>query len=505
MRHTQPFGELAGRREGRIEPCQQLALEALHRIVEIPLEPLVDERHGLGGHRHIDLLGTQLIPFQQGHGPIKTVAQLAHVAGPAIGGQVIGHVAGKARTRALQLAGKAGDKLLGQRHDVRLALAQGRQTQTQHVEAIVEIFPKLAFMHQIQQLLLGGADEAHIDLHLLLVAHPAKYPVLQHPQELGLQMGRHVADLVQHQGAAARQLQHAALALGVVAKGSGGIAKQLALGHVVRHGGAVESHEGVAGAQAGAVTGTGQQLLAGTGLADNEQRGILHRQLAGLGQYLFHLGALGLQMLKAPHFHRMKGAEMHADPTGGLEYHHGAGQGLSALLLGHEQRHQIRQILLAMDGEFAGLGLDLARLQPATEGEALDQGAQRHAAHLLHRQAEGGERRLVGLGHLALAVEGEDQIRQRLEQRLDLVVFPFGGHVGDGLDVIDAGNAADLRHQVLEITKLQLGKVEIDDAWGIDFDAAQIDVVLHQAVEQFPGQAQAVFTADFKTHSGHTS
>ena len=43
-------------------------------------------------------------------------------------------------------------------------------------------------------------------------------------------------------------------------------------------------------------------------------------------------------------------------------------------------------------------------------------------------------------------------------------MLPLGGHVGDGLDVIDAGNAADLRHQMLEIAKLQLGEIEIDDA-----------------------------------------
>ena len=212
------------------------------------------------------------------------------------------------------------------------------------------------------------------------------------------------------------------------------------------------------------MAGAGQQLLAGAGFADDEQRRILHRQLARLGQHLFHLLALGLQVFKAPHFHRVKRAEVHADPAGGFEHHHGAGQGLSALLLGHEQRHQIRQILFAIDTELAGLRPDLARFQPAAEGEALDQGAERRAAHLLHRQGQGGEGGLVGLGHLALGIEGEDQIRQRLEQRLDLVVFALGGHVGDGLDVIDPGNAADLRHQVLEITKLQLGKVEIDDA-----------------------------------------
>ncbi|MNJ27603.1 hypothetical protein D3C77_221120 [compost metagenome] len=321
------------------------------------------------------MLGAYFVPFQQRHGPVEAVAQLAHVAGPAVGGQVFGHVAGKARARALQLAREAGDELLGQGHDVRLALAQGGQRQTQHIEAVVEIFAELAFVHQIQQLLLGGADEAHVDPHLLLVPDPAEDAVLQHPQELGLQMGGHVAYLVQHQGAAARQLQHAALALGVVAKGAGGVAKQLALGHVVRHGGAVQRHEGMAGSQAGAVAGAGQQLLAGAGLPHDEQGGILHRELGGLGQHLLHLLALGLQVLEAPHFHRMERAEVHADPAGGFEHHNGAGQGLFALLFGHEQRHQIAEVLLAAEAEFAGLGLDLARLQPAGEGEALDQGA----------------------------------------------------------------------------------------------------------------------------------
>ncbi len=287
---------------------------------------------------------------------------------------------------------------------------------------------------------------------------------MQHPQELGLQVGRHVADLVQHQGAAARQLQHAALALGIVAKGAGGIAEQLALGHVIRHGSAVEGHEGVAGAQAGSVTGAGQQLLAGTGLADDEQRRILHRQFARLRQHLFHLGALALQMLEPLRLHRVERAEVQTNPAGRFEHHHGPRQRLLTAGFCHKERQQIRQILFAVEAEFAGLRPDVARFQPAAEGEALDQRAERHTAHLLHRQAEGGEGRLVGLGHLALGIEREDQIRQRLEQRLNLVVLPLGGHVGDGLDVIDAGNAADLRHQMLKIAELQLGKVEIDDA-----------------------------------------
>ncbi|MNH17378.1 hypothetical protein D3C79_770470 [compost metagenome] len=212
------------------------------------------------------------------------------------------------------------------------------------------------------------------------------------------------------------------------------------------------------------MAGTGQQLLAGAGLADDEQGGILHCEFRGLGQHLFHLLALGLQVFEASHLHRMERAEVHADPAGGFEHHHGAGQGLLALLFCHEQRHQIAEVLLTAEAEFAGLGLDLARLQPAGEGETLDQGCECHPAHLFRRQRQGSEGGLVGLGHPSLAVEGEDQIRQRLEQGLYLVMLSLGGHVGDGLDVIDAGNAADLRHQMLEIAKLQLGEIEIDDA-----------------------------------------
>ncbi len=139
MRHTQSFGELASRGKRRIEPCQQLALEALHRIVKVALEPLVDKRCRISRYRQIDLLGAKLVPLQQRHGAIEAVAQLAHVARPAISSQIVCHVAGKARAWTLQFAGKARDKLLGQHHDIRLALAQRRQRQTQHVEAIVEI------------------------------------------------------------------------------------------------------------------------------------------------------------------------------------------------------------------------------------------------------------------------------------------------------------------------------------------------------------------------------
>lgn len=50
------------------------------------------------------------------------------------------------------------------------------------------------------------------------------------------------------------------------------VAEQLALQQVFRHGGAVDGHEGPAGAGGGVVHRVGKQLLAGARLADEEHR-----------------------------------------------------------------------------------------------------------------------------------------------------------------------------------------------------------------------------------------
>ena len=58
---------------------------------------------------------------------------------------------------------------------------------------------------------MGRADHPHVHLAPLLAAHPPDGPRLERAEQLGLELERQLADLVEEQRAAVRQLEQARL------------------------------------------------------------------------------------------------------------------------------------------------------------------------------------------------------------------------------------------------------------------------------------------------------
>ena len=76
-------------------------------------------------------------------------------------------------------------------------------------EAIVEILAKAPVGDGARQIAVGGGDDAHVDLALLIAAERPHAPLLQHAQQARLQIERQVADLVEEQRAAVRLFEEA--------------------------------------------------------------------------------------------------------------------------------------------------------------------------------------------------------------------------------------------------------------------------------------------------------
>ncbi|MNQ64764.1 hypothetical protein D3C85_791990 [compost metagenome] len=128
------------------------------------------------------------------------------------------------------------------------ALTQGRQVEDQAVEAVEQVLAEAAALHPFFQCTVGSTDDAHV--HRQRLAADGHYlALLQHPQQAGLQRQRHVADLVEEQGAAVGLLQLAAHAfLARAGEAAAAIAEQFALDQGFRNGRAVQRHEGFVGA-----------------------------------------------------------------------------------------------------------------------------------------------------------------------------------------------------------------------------------------------------------------
>ena len=179
--------------------------------------------------------------------------------------------------------------MVHQGRDVVDAIAQGRHRQRHHVEAVEEIFPKAARLHLGFEVAVGGGDDAHIHRQLALGADRPDGFLFQSPQQGRLHGERHLAYLVQKEGALVGDPEQAVAPLAGAGEGPLHVAEQLAFQQLGGDGGTVERHEGPHPAGE-LMQGAGHQLLAGAGLPLHQHGSIGGRhsgdeclELPGLG------------------------------------------------------------------------------------------------------------------------------------------------------------------------------------------------------------------------------
>ena len=142
------------------------------------------------------------------------------------------------------------DEVMRQLRDVLLALAQRRNRDREHRQAEIQVLAELPRRHRLPQHAVGGGDNADVDLDRSVAAEPLDALGLDGAQHLGLQRQRHLADLVEEDGAALRHLELADLALRRAGEGAALVAEQLRLEQVLGNRGAVDGHERPVGARA---------------------------------------------------------------------------------------------------------------------------------------------------------------------------------------------------------------------------------------------------------------
>jgi hypothetical protein len=87
------------------------------------------------------------------------------------------------------------------------ALAQRREGQREHVEAVIEVLAEAPAATSLAQPAVGGREHAHVEGQSGSGRRAARPPLLQHAQQLGLQAERHLGDLVEQQRATLRLLE----------------------------------------------------------------------------------------------------------------------------------------------------------------------------------------------------------------------------------------------------------------------------------------------------------
>jgi hypothetical protein len=86
-----------------------------------------------------------------------------------------------------------------------------RQLDGHHVEPVIQIVAESAGRYLIFQILVGGGDDAGIDADGAAFADALELLLLQHAQQLDLQLGAHAGDFIEENGAAVCRLESASL------------------------------------------------------------------------------------------------------------------------------------------------------------------------------------------------------------------------------------------------------------------------------------------------------
>ena len=139
---------------------------------------------------------------------------------------------------------------------------------------MVKVLPEIAVLDGIDDVPVGRRDDADIHAQFLRAAHADKGTILEKAQQLGLQRAGHLSDLVEKQRAAVGLLHLPGLLLHGAGERSLFVPEQLALEQRLRDGRAVQPHVRLLPPLAGVVNRSRDQLLAGSALAENQDRGL---------------------------------------------------------------------------------------------------------------------------------------------------------------------------------------------------------------------------------------
>src|SRR5713101_155162 len=233
---------------------------------------------------------------------LDEVAEFAHIPRPGIAQQnlhrrVADFLAGTPVGRT-----EFREKVAREGGDVLAAVAQRRNEEGNHIQAIEEVLAESAAGKLQLEVLVGGGDDADVNADRLAGTDRLKALLFEDAQDFGLRAEAHVADFVEEERAAVGLLELADLVLEGAGEAALDVAEQFGLDELFRDGGAIDFHEGAFVAQAGRVQRARHQLLARAALAIDEDAAVGGSGDGDLLAQRLHGHAVAVNLVALPQF-----------------------------------------------------------------------------------------------------------------------------------------------------------------------------------------------------------
>src|SRR5208337_3018652 len=202
------------------------------------------------------------------------VLQLPDVAGPTVVDESIHSLLGNAFDVSVHALGEALDEMMYQQRDVLAPFAQCGNPNRKDIQPVKKIGTEFLLLNQSIQIPIGGGNQTRVRREGLRTSQPFELALLQDAQQLGLELKRNLANLIQEYGSPIGQLKAADPLRDGAGEGAALMSEELTLQQSRRNGGAVQFHEGTGMPRAEIMERTGNQLFARPRLAIDKDRGI---------------------------------------------------------------------------------------------------------------------------------------------------------------------------------------------------------------------------------------
>src|SRR5258708_19414284 len=172
------------------------------------------------------------------------------------------------------------------------SVAQRRNLEVDHVQAVVQIIAEAALTHQRQEFNVGSSYDAHVDFQLLSAAETHEFALLNHAQKLGLRLGADGGDFVKKYRALIGDFEESLLGSNRAGERALHMAEELRLQEVHGDRSRIYGHKGFVRARGSGVNRLGDEFLARAAFATDENRGARRRDLRDEVQKHLHFVAL---------------------------------------------------------------------------------------------------------------------------------------------------------------------------------------------------------------------
>src|SRR5438093_5833554 len=221
----------------------------------------------------------------QDYGPLNDVLQLTNIPRPSVGLEKLHGPRVDISDALARLFGITLDEVFDEQRNVVDAFAQRRNSERKDVEAVEEVGAKAARFDGKFEIAICGRNHPHVDGNRLAASDPFKLAFLKHPQQRDLSFDRELADFVQENRTAIGGFKAAQTTRQRSSERPFLVPEQFRRNQRRWNCGAVHANKGSRGTIRPLVYGAGHQLLAGSGLAQNQNGGIHRRHPGNLRQH----------------------------------------------------------------------------------------------------------------------------------------------------------------------------------------------------------------------------